>query len=85
MSFTDQQGRFSLHFNYIPCPMAYYSIDGYATAKLESRRFNPKMQSVPYPYYIQRLYAVSCAPDMPFIVPFMGPMPKWGQMKLLLI
>jgi hypothetical protein len=70
-----ERGKFSLNFNYIPCPMHYYSIDGYATAKLQSRRFNPKMSSKPYPYYIQRFYTVSCYPDVPFIVPFMGPYP----------
>src|SRR5690554_4317720 len=71
---TDDDGRYVLYWADIPCPLFHYTIDGHVTARLESRRFNPRMQSTPYPYYLLRPYSIICTPNV-FIIPFIGPWP----------
>lgn len=71
---TDETGHYMIRWYSIPCPMHYYSMDGYATATLYSRRFHPRAKG-PYPYFLMKPYSETCFPDPPFFVPFFGPMP----------
>ncbi len=62
-TYTDDQGRYTLRWYSVPCPYSGYTISSYATARLYSRRFNPKAGTGPRPYYVFRTFTEACSPD----------------------
>ncbi|MCF6209894.1 MAG: hypothetical protein L3J88_01045 [Gammaproteobacteria bacterium] len=67
-------GKYVTMWHSIPCPIIPYSIDGYATATLRYRRFDPRAQGFDGVYFVMRPLVESCQPDF-FMVPFFGPFP----------
>jgi len=63
-SYTDDEGHYVLRWYSIPCPYHGYNIEGYAVAKLYSRRFNPKAATSTRSYYLWQRFNETCVPEV---------------------
>jgi hypothetical protein len=51
---TDKTGRYGLDYPLPPCPGFYYKLENDLYAELYYKRFNPRGETAPFPYYLKR-------------------------------